>query len=100
MPEVPRWHHSAEVPDGHRFLVNYGVILWDGLFGTYYLPEARRVMVIVSESALRRVRKALVAGSEYELENHSPGQACLMCLWNVRVALEAERPVLEKRRTW
>ena len=41
MPEVHRWHHSAEVPDGHRYSVNYGVglILWDRLFCTYYLPE-------------------------------------------------------------
>jgi sterol desaturase/sphingolipid hydroxylase (fatty acid hydroxylase superfamily) len=39
-PEVHRWHHSAKVPDGHRYSVNYGVglILWDRLFGTYYLP--------------------------------------------------------------
>jgi sterol desaturase/sphingolipid hydroxylase (fatty acid hydroxylase superfamily) len=41
MPEVHRWHHSADVPDGHRYSVNYGVglILWDRLFGTYYLPK-------------------------------------------------------------
>lgn len=41
MPEVHRWHHSAEVPKGHRYSVNYGVglILWDRLFGTYYLPK-------------------------------------------------------------
>ncbi|HMB72888.1 MAG TPA: sterol desaturase family protein [Gammaproteobacteria bacterium] len=41
MPEVHRWHHSAEVPEGHRYSVNYGVglILWDRLFGTYYLPK-------------------------------------------------------------
>jgi sterol desaturase/sphingolipid hydroxylase (fatty acid hydroxylase superfamily) len=40
MPEVHRWHHSAKVPDGHKYSVNYGVglILWDRLFGTYYLP--------------------------------------------------------------
>ena len=39
-PELHRWHHSAEVPKGHKFSVNYGVgfILWDRLFGTYYLP--------------------------------------------------------------
>jgi len=39
-PEVHRWHHAAEVPNGHRFSVNYGVgfILWDRIFGTYYLP--------------------------------------------------------------
>jgi len=40
-PELHRWHHSAKVPDGHKFSVNYGVgfILWDRLFGTYYLPK-------------------------------------------------------------
>ena len=39
-PEVHRWHHSARVPEGHRYSVNYGVglILWDRLLGTYYLP--------------------------------------------------------------
>jgi len=39
-PELHRWHHSAEVPSGHRFSVNYGVgfILWDRIFGSYYLP--------------------------------------------------------------
>jgi len=39
-PELHRWHHSAKVPEGHRFSVNYGValILWDRIFGTYYLP--------------------------------------------------------------
>ena len=39
-PELHRWHHSAEVPNGHKFSVNYGVgfILWDRIFGTYYLP--------------------------------------------------------------
>jgi len=39
-PEVHRWHHSAKVPAGHRFSVNYGVgfALWDQIFGTYHLP--------------------------------------------------------------
>jgi sterol desaturase/sphingolipid hydroxylase (fatty acid hydroxylase superfamily) len=39
-PEVHRWHHSAVVPDGHRYSVNYGVEVsfWDRLFGTFYLP--------------------------------------------------------------
>lgn len=39
-PEVHRWHHSVKVPDGHRYSVNYGVgfVLWDLLFGTFYLP--------------------------------------------------------------
>lgn len=40
-PEVHRWHHSAKVPKGHRYSVNYGVgfIVWDILFGTFYLPQ-------------------------------------------------------------
>ncbi len=40
-PEIHRWHHSARVPSGHRYSVNYGVglILWDRIFGTYYLPK-------------------------------------------------------------
>ena len=39
-PEVHRWHHSVKVPEGHRYSVNYGVglVLWDQLLGTYYLP--------------------------------------------------------------
>ena len=39
-PEVHRWHHSAKVPDGHKYSVNYGVELsiWDLVFGTFYLP--------------------------------------------------------------
>ena len=39
-PEVHRWHHTTDVPEGHKYSVNYGVglIIWDELFGTYYLP--------------------------------------------------------------
>jgi sterol desaturase/sphingolipid hydroxylase (fatty acid hydroxylase superfamily) len=39
-PEVHRWHHAADVPAGHKYSVNYGVgiVLWDRLFQTYYLP--------------------------------------------------------------
>ena len=39
-PELHRWHHTADVPKGHKYAVNYGVgfIIWDRLFGTYYLP--------------------------------------------------------------
>ncbi|MBT5074996.1 MAG: sterol desaturase family protein [Kordiimonadaceae bacterium] len=39
-PEVHRWHHSAKVPEGHKFSVNYGVgfAIWDRIFGTFYLP--------------------------------------------------------------
>lgn len=40
-PEVHRWHHSANVPEGHKYSCNYGVefSFWDILFGTYYLPK-------------------------------------------------------------
>jgi len=40
-PEVHRWHHSATVPEGHKYSVNYGVEfpLWDALFSTFYLPK-------------------------------------------------------------
>ena len=40
-PEVHRWHHSAEVPAGYGYSVNYGVefSFWDLAFGTYYLPR-------------------------------------------------------------
>jgi sterol desaturase/sphingolipid hydroxylase (fatty acid hydroxylase superfamily) len=39
-PQVHRWHHSAKTPEGHKYSVNYGVgiVLWDRLLGTYYLP--------------------------------------------------------------
>lgn len=40
-PEVHRWHHSVKIPEGHRYSVNYGVgfIVWDWIFGTFYLPK-------------------------------------------------------------
>ena len=40
-PEVHRWHHAAEVPEGHKYSVNYGVefSFWDILFGTFHLPH-------------------------------------------------------------
>jgi sterol desaturase/sphingolipid hydroxylase (fatty acid hydroxylase superfamily) len=39
-PEVHRWHHSAQVPDGYGYSCNYGVefSFWDIIFGTFYLP--------------------------------------------------------------
>jgi len=42
-PEVHRWHHSATVPEGHRYSVNYGVefSFWDILFGTFHLPQTQ-----------------------------------------------------------
>lgn len=46
-PELHRWHHAAETPKGHKYSVNYGVgfILWDRIFGTYYLPKKDGVPV-------------------------------------------------------
>lgn len=40
-PEVHRWHHAADVPEGYRYSCNYGVefSFWDLLFGTFYLPH-------------------------------------------------------------
>jgi sterol desaturase/sphingolipid hydroxylase (fatty acid hydroxylase superfamily) len=39
-PEVHRWHHSAQVPEGYGYSCNYGVefSFWDIMFGTFYLP--------------------------------------------------------------
>jgi sterol desaturase/sphingolipid hydroxylase (fatty acid hydroxylase superfamily) len=40
-PEVHRWHHAVDVPQGYGYSCNYGVefSFWDSLFGTYYLPK-------------------------------------------------------------
>jgi len=40
-PEVHRWHHTAQVPEGYKYSCNYGVefSFWDILFGTFYLPH-------------------------------------------------------------
>jgi sterol desaturase/sphingolipid hydroxylase (fatty acid hydroxylase superfamily) len=40
-PEVHRWHHSAQVPEGYGYSCNYGVefSFWDIIFGTFYLPQ-------------------------------------------------------------
>src|SRR5215468_1878822 len=47
-PEVHRWHHTAEIPEGHKYSVNYGVefSFWDLLFGTFYLPQKDGVAVM------------------------------------------------------
>ena len=39
-PEVHRWHHAVDVPQGYGYSCNYGVefAFWDVIFGTYYLP--------------------------------------------------------------
>jgi sterol desaturase/sphingolipid hydroxylase (fatty acid hydroxylase superfamily) len=46
-PEVHRWHHSANVPEGYRYSCNYGVefSFWDTIFGTFYLPQKNGVAV-------------------------------------------------------
>ena len=40
-PQVHRWHHSADVPEGYGYSCNYSVEfpIWDMLFGTFYLPK-------------------------------------------------------------
>jgi sterol desaturase/sphingolipid hydroxylase (fatty acid hydroxylase superfamily) len=40
-PEVHRWHHAADVPQGYGYSCNYGIefSFWDVIFGTYYLPR-------------------------------------------------------------
>ena len=39
-PEVHRWHHAVQVPQGYGYSCNYGVefSFWDIIFGTFYLP--------------------------------------------------------------
>jgi len=41
-PELHRWHHSKTISESNH---NYGnnVIVWDILFGTYFLPKNREV---------------------------------------------------------
>lgn len=41
-PELHRWHHSKTIQESNN---NYGnnVIVWDILFGTYFLPKDRKV---------------------------------------------------------
>jgi sterol desaturase/sphingolipid hydroxylase (fatty acid hydroxylase superfamily) len=45
-PEVHRWHHSVEVPEGYGYSCNYGVefSFWDIVFGTFYLPRKNGVV--------------------------------------------------------
>jgi sterol desaturase/sphingolipid hydroxylase (fatty acid hydroxylase superfamily) len=40
-PEVHRWHHAVDVPQGYGYSCNYGVefSFWDVLFRTYYMPK-------------------------------------------------------------
>lgn len=40
-PQVHRWHHTAQVPEGYGYSCNYAVEfpIWDMVFGTFYLPR-------------------------------------------------------------
>ncbi len=42
MAELHRWHHSREIDESNR---NYGnnLIIWDIIFGTWFLPEDREI---------------------------------------------------------
>lgn len=44
-PELHRWHHSKQVSESNR---NYGnnLIIWDLVFGTYFLPRHRKVSAL------------------------------------------------------
>jgi len=46
-PEVHRWHHAVEVPEGYGYSCNYGVefSFWDIIFGTFYLPQKDGVVI-------------------------------------------------------
>lgn len=41
-PELHRWHHSTNIYESNN---NYGnhIIIWDILFGTYFLPKGKKV---------------------------------------------------------
>jgi sterol desaturase/sphingolipid hydroxylase (fatty acid hydroxylase superfamily) len=41
-PELHRWHHSTNIHESNN---NYGnhIIIWDILFGTYFLPQGKKV---------------------------------------------------------
>ncbi|WP_445174310.1 sterol desaturase family protein [Microcoleus sp.] len=41
-PELHRWHHSTNIHESNN---NYGnhIIIWDILFGTYFLPKGKNV---------------------------------------------------------
>jgi len=41
-PELHRWHHSTNIQESNN---NYGnhIIIWDILFGTYFLPQGKNV---------------------------------------------------------
>lgn len=43
-PEMHIWHHAREMPEGHRYGVNFGLTLavWDYIFGTAHVPHSGR----------------------------------------------------------
>jgi len=43
-PEMHIWHHSYDLPEEHRYGVNFGIslALWDYLFRTAYIPYSGR----------------------------------------------------------
>jgi sterol desaturase/sphingolipid hydroxylase (fatty acid hydroxylase superfamily) len=43
-PKMHIWHHAKELPEGHRYGVNFGVTLslWDYIFRTNYIPHEGR----------------------------------------------------------
>ena len=51
MAELHRWHHSPDIREANH---NYGsnCIVWDLVFGTFYLPEERRPPVAVGLDGL------------------------------------------------
>jgi len=40
-PQMHIWHHAYEVPEDHKYGVNFGLTLsiWDYIFGTAYIPH-------------------------------------------------------------
>ena len=43
-PEMHIWHHSYELPDSHKYGINFGLSLaiWDYIFGTAHVPHDGR----------------------------------------------------------
>ncbi len=43
-PQMHIWHHAKDLPEGHRYGINYGLTLsiWDYLFGTAVIPKDGR----------------------------------------------------------
>lgn len=68
-PELHRWHHSWEARESNR---NYGnnIILWDLLFGSYFLPGNREVGALglrnrdYPHDFLRQMRTPFIKGSD------------------------------------